>query len=178
MKKLLPWFAAFLLLVVIFGTMYTVVQQSERRDANYPQIQLAEDTAAKLNQGADPKQLVGGTVDMAASLASFTIIYGKSGQVIGGSGYLHGKLPTIPYGVLAAAQGKDYHFVSWQPEPDVRIAAVSVAAKGYFVLSGRSLKEVEKNEAKTFQLSLLGGVIATLMLGAVYFLSEYTIPRL
>jgi len=65
MKRLVPWFGAAVLLVVIFGTVYTVVQQSQRIGANYPQVQLAEDAAASLDKGANPNDLVGRTVDNA-----------------------------------------------------------------------------------------------------------------
>lgn len=164
MKKLIPWLGASLVVVITFGTIYAAVQQAQRRGANYPQIQIAEDAAAALDKGVQPAKLVNGRVDMVRSLAPFTIIYDKSGKAVVGSGYLHGKTPAIPIGVLTAAKGKDYSFVTWQPAAGVRIAAVSVAARDYYVLSGRSLKEVERNENQTMQLTLLGGIASMLTL--------------
>ncbi len=41
MKKFLPWALALVVLLVVFGTIYTAVQQAQRSDANYSQIQLA-----------------------------------------------------------------------------------------------------------------------------------------
>lgn len=168
MKKLLPWFAASLVVVIIFGTIYGVVQQSQRRDANYPQIQLAEDQAVALNDGAQPTKLVSGRVNMNHSLAPFTIIYNKSGQIVAGSGYLDGKIPVVPIGVLTAANNKDYSFVTWEPESNVRMAAVSVTANKYYVLSGRSLKEVEKNDNKTLEITLLGAIASLLTIAVVF----------
>lgn len=174
MKKLLPWFAVLVLLIVAFATLYGVVQQSQRSDANYPQIQLAEDAASALNHGDTPYVITQGNVDVSTSLAPFMIIYNKSGRVVSSSGYLNGQVPKAPIGILSAAMGKNYHAVTWQPEHGIRIAAVSVAAKDYYVLEGRSLKEVEKNESTTLQLSLIGGIAALILLGLVFVLSGLT----
>ncbi len=171
MRKLLPWLLVLATLVVLFGTVYTVVQQAQRSDANYPQIQLAEDAAAALKHGEVPLGLVYGNVNIATSLAPFTIIYDKTGRVENGSGYLNGHVPKVPLGILSAAKGKEYNAVSWQPQKDVRIAAVTVAAKDYYVLSGRSLREVEKNETRTLQFALLGGIVSMILLAVVFVLN-------
>ncbi|HVX58797.1 MAG TPA: hypothetical protein VG964_03640 [Candidatus Saccharimonadales bacterium] len=168
MKKNFKWFAAAVILFLIFGFTFLTVQQAQRNDANSPQIQMAEDAAAALNTGTKPSDLTRGHVDMAASLAPFTIIYNKTGAVVSGSGYLNGSIPTPPLGVLTASTGKEYSFVSWQPQGDVRIAAVTTTAKNYYVLSGRSLKEVEKNENKTFWFAFMGGVLSELVLAAAF----------
>lgn len=172
MKKLLPWYSAAIIIVIIFGTIYIVAQQSQRHDANYPQTQIAEDTASELNHGVDPSKLVSGKVDMAASLAPFVIIYDQFGKPLVGSGYLNGKLPKMPLDSLVAASGQPYSFVTWQPANNVRIAAVTVAANKYFVTSGRSLTEVEKNETNSLQLSALGGLSAILVILILYGLTE------
>jgi hypothetical protein len=172
MKKLFPWFAALALLIVIFGSLYGVVQQAQRRDANWPQIQLAEDTAVQLNQDGYPLALTSGQVDISKSLTPFTIIYDKKGTPVSSSGYLDNKTPQAPIGILKAAAGKDYHAVTWQLKGGVRVAAVSVAAKNYYVLSGRNLREVEKNENNTLQLSLLGGIAALVLFGLAFMLYE------
>lgn len=163
MKKLVPWASAILILVTIFGTIYGVVQQAQRSGANLPQIQLAEDTAVAINKGAHPSSVLTAPVDMAASLAPFIIVYDKSGKVIDGSGLLNGAIPTIPKGVLTSADNQTYNAVTWQPKSGVRIAAIAVKADNYYVVSGRSLVETEKNETKALQLSLTGGVITFLI---------------
>jgi hypothetical protein len=111
-------------------------------------------------------------VDIGKSLAPFTIIYSKSGQVVAGSGYLSGSIPTAPLGILTQAKGNAYNSVTWQPQTGVRIAAVAMAANNYYVLSGRSLTEVEKNENRTLQLAALGGLAALAALGAAYVLGR------
>jgi hypothetical protein len=122
------WIGTALLLLVIFGTIYVAIQQTQRNDADYPQIQMAEDAAAALDKGVSSTMLTGGSVVMETSLAPFTVIYNADGKPISGTGYLRGELPTIPTGVLLAARGHEYHRVTWQPTNGVRIAAVAVAA--------------------------------------------------
>lgn len=160
MKKLICWVAVSLVLVIVFGTIYVTVQQSERNNANYPQIQIAEDVAKSINEGDGSALLPGSRIDMAKSLAPFTIIYDKSGHAIGGTGYLKDKLPKAPLSMLRAANTKSYSAVTWEPVKTVRIAAVTVSAQNYFVLSGRSLTEVEKNETQTLQIALIGAMVS------------------
>lgn len=167
-KRLLPWIGASIVVLLTFATIYAAVQQSQRRAANSPQIELAEDAAAALNSGTPPSYVVGNSVDMNHSLAPFVIVYNKSGKVIAGSGYLHGKIPSVPFGVLTASRNKDYNFVTWQPNDGPRIAAVSVDANRYYVLSGRSMKEVEKNATQTLQIVVMG-LIASLLTMLVTF---------
>ncbi len=172
MKSSSPWLAAAAIIFIVFGTMYGVVQQVQRTDANYPQIQLAEDAAASLNQGTSPAAISSGHVAMRSSLAPFVIIYDQSGRAVGGSGYLNGHLPAAPYGILTAARGHAYRWVSWQPESDVRIAAVTVAADNYYVLSGRSLREIEINENHTLQITALGCALSLIALGTAFLASR------
>ncbi len=175
MKKLSVsiWFAAVFIIVIIFGTIYAVVQQSQRMAANSPQIQLAEDTAAVLVKGAQPAALVHTSVAMDKSLAPFTNIYDKYGNAIIGEGTIDSKVPVFPQGVLTSAQGVPYHTVTWQPQTGVRIAAVAVQAGDYYVVSGRSLTEVEKNEDLSLQLSALGGIASLIVLSLAMFIGTH-----
>lgn len=170
----LPWLAAAAILVVIFGALYGVVQQAERTGANFPQIQLSEDIAADLNAGAQPTSFTAGRTDVAASLAPFVIIYDRSGRVVSGSGYLDGQIPVAPLGMLENARGQDYHAITWQPANDVRIASVTVAANKYYVLSGRNLREVEKEESWTLWRALAAGAAAWFILGCTFVLTRWT----
>lgn len=171
MKKNSKWFAAAAILVIIFGFIYLSVQQAQRSATNSPQIQMAEDAATALNGGADPGSLTQGRVEMSRSLAPFTIIYSKDGRVVSSSGYLNNKVPAAPLGALKASENKDYSFVSWQPQGDVRIAAVTTTANNYYVLSGRNLKEVERNENATFLFSAVGFILSIAVLAAAYYYS-------
>ncbi|MGH7192333.1 MAG: hypothetical protein ACREJM_02225 [Candidatus Saccharimonadales bacterium] len=175
MKKQINLVAIAAVLVIIFGTIYAAVQQGQRRDANYPQIQMAEDTAAQIDANKDPHAAsLLGPVDMSSSLAPFTIVYDGKGNVVAGSGYLGKKVPKAPLDMLKASKGKTYHAVTWQPQTGVRIATVTVAAEvqgkkttqDYYVMSGRSLTEVEKNENRTLWIAVAGGILSLLVVAA------------
>lgn len=166
----ITFLGAAVIITIVFGTLYVALQQLQRSDADYPQTQMAEDAASALNQGVAPRNLVGSKVDMSASLAPFTIIFNKTGRIIAGSGYLHGAIPTAPFGMLAAASDRPYNIVTWQPNPSLRIAAVTVAARNYFVLSGRSLKVIELNENVTLILSGFGWIASLVVLIGTYYL--------
>lgn len=172
MKKMIPWFGSAVMLILVFVTIYGVVQQSQRSAANSPQIQIAEDMAATLNQGATPSSLITGRVSLNTSLSPFVVIYDKSGQVVAGSGYLNGKIPSIPFGVLTSANNHAHHTVTWQPQSDVRIAAVTVSTDKYYILSGRSLREVEANEDHTLQMATVGGILALIVLGLTFMINK------
>jgi hypothetical protein len=153
----------------IFATGYVVVQQSQRLAANDIPVQRAQDTANQLNAGKSPEDFAAERVDMGKSLASFLIIYDKNdGRVVFGTGYLDGQVPTIPYGVLASSQYKPYNAVTWQPRQDVRVASVTVAADKYYVLGGRSLKEVEARADHLLKLVVFGWFVAVLTIASYY----------
>jgi hypothetical protein len=162
-KKWLPLTIA---IAGLCGLVYVTVQQSLRMGANDPQIQIAEDTASALAGGASADSLVPSVkVDIASSLASFLMIYDNAGNILASSAMLHGKNPSIPQGVLEYTRQNGEDRVSWQPENDIRIAAVVVRHDNGFVLAGRSLREVEK---RISQVESLCG-LAMLALWAVTF---------
>ncbi len=187
MKKFIPWMAAAAIIVVTFGTMYGAVQQSQRNDGDMPQVQMAQDMASALNDGVMPNVAMtrnveaSDSVNIETSLDPFTIIYSKSGEPIASSGYIKSNIPEdtmpkVPFGVLKAADNKPYHRVTWQPENGVRIAAVAVAANNYYVLSGRSMKLLEQNELRTFQVAAFGCAVSLGIL-AVAFAATQSLTR-
>jgi hypothetical protein len=145
--------AGVLLLVIIFGSIHVNVQQSIRTGANDPQIELAQQAATFLAKDIDPIELIPDSapqVDIAKQLAPFIIIYGDDGKAIAGNGKLDDELPTPPSGVFDAARTNGEHRVSWEPKPGVRVAIqvlrVETAKQPYFILAGRSLREIENRE--------------------------------
>jgi hypothetical protein len=168
MKHFYPWAGAAVIIVLVFGTMYGITQQAQRSGANDPQIQLAEDSAVLLNQGIRPSMLTQETTNMARSLAPFVNIYDKNGKSVSGSGLLNGKVPVPPAGFFKSANGRDFYAETWEPQNGVRVAAVVVAADKYYVLSGRSLTQVEINENRTFEIAAAGGIVSLVLLGLMY----------
>jgi len=169
--------------------VYATVQQNYRQSLNDPQIQMAEDGAAALAAGGTPASLVQRGVpliDIAESLSPWIALYDASGTPLESSGVLDGEPPMPPQGVLDAARSGlplivGHHItpsippnenrVSWQPRSDVRqaIVVVSVASgtdKGYFVVAGRNMREVERREATlsyTVLLAWIALIIATFL---------------
>jgi hypothetical protein len=165
------------------GLAYVGAQQVYRMSANDPQIQMAEDAATALKTAQSPASVAGSpTIDIATSLAPFLVVYmrpssGGAGPVepVASTGQLDGTAPTPPIGVLEASSKPGGNRVTWQPRPDVRIAAVVVPAAGpagrYYVLAGRSLREVERREsdlttmaALALLAALVGSLIAVLVI--------------
>jgi len=170
----------------------TIPQQVLRQGANDPQIQMASDLAARLNQygvsdGLRQGALLdsGSKVDMDRSLAPFLIVYNDQGEPLASQAVLNGQTPIPPAGVFDHVRQHEQARVSWQPalgrEHGVRIAAVIMRVNGAqpgFVLAGRNMREVEAREAQVGQLALLTwiGMMGVILVGTVAF-GWWTRPR-
>jgi hypothetical protein len=159
--------------------LYAIPQQVLRNGANDPQIQLATDAVARLEDGAGPSDAVSaGNVDMARSLAPFVIAYDDQGHPLASQAKLNGGVPSPPTGVFDYVRQHGEERVSWQPilgkVRGVRVAAVIERVGGAhpgFVLAGRSLREVEAREEQVEQmagLTWLGMLILIIVGTAVY----------
>jgi hypothetical protein len=171
LMALLLWLPAAIAVTVGVGAAYAIGQQVLRSDANDPQTQIAEDTAARLTTGALPRAVVDGpTVDLARSLATSVTVLDANGHVAASSALLNGWVPLPPPGALHAADGGVMNTVTWQPQPGVRQAAVIVSYHGPSgagtVLVSRSLRLVEDREDALLRLSALG-LLASLLAAAV-----------
>jgi hypothetical protein len=165
--------------VFLVGTLillvYGVTQQAYRQGANDPQIEQAEDTAHALNRGVSATSLVSGpSIDLSTSLAPFLIITNTNYRVIASTGKLNGQTVLPPPTALAAARDNrgnaggqtQENRLTWQPADGVREAAVITAYRGGYVISARSLREVEIREnalardcAVAFFVIAVGGVL-------------------
>lgn len=171
--------ASWLLLAIpitgLCGLLYAVVQQQIRQAADDPQIQLAEDAAAKLADGQSAQAVIPAeTVDIARSLASYVVVFDAAGKPIASSGQLDGQYPTIPGGVFDVVRQHGEDRITWQPRADVRSAVVVVQWKGAnegFVLVGRSLREPEQRIDRLGQLILFGwlGVLFVILCATAAF---------
>ncbi len=95
------WLLIAIVVTGLIGLVYVAVQQDLRQGANDPQIQMAEDTAAKLANGQSVQNVVPSEkVDIANSLAPYLIIFNANGIPIASSAQLDGQTPTIPSGVF------------------------------------------------------------------------------
>ncbi len=139
---------------------YLLIQQSMRMGLNDPQIQMAEDAASALNNGAAVDSVIPGSrIDMAESLAPFIDLYDANGNAAAGNGVFNRELPTYPKGALDAAKQSGENRVTWQPDPSVRIASVAVPYNNGFVVAGRNMREVESRESNAELIAFLAGLV-------------------
>jgi hypothetical protein len=148
----------------VCGLVYLAVQQNIRESANDPQIQLAEDAAARIEMGVaiENVMLSGPSVDISTSLAPFMAIYNSAGALVLSSATLDGhplQLPQKLFDTSTWLAQKTYTEnsmeetrITWQPEPGVRSAVVVVQTASpsgiQYVAVGRSLREVEDRESQ------------------------------
>ncbi len=163
------WLPLAVTIIIFTGLVMVAVQQSYRSSANDPQIQIAEDVATAINNGsAAPDAIVSAspTTEMAASLSAFVTIFSATGTPIGSSVAIDGKLPTLPSGVFDYVKTNGEDRFTWEPQKDLRIAAVVTKYSGPdsgFVLAGRSLRDIETRENQVSLMSLIAGLAALII---------------
>jgi hypothetical protein len=159
-KIIKSWLPLAIVTAGLCGLAYLAVQQSLRISANDPQIQMAEDAASALNNGATVESVLpSNKVELTISLAPFMIIYDNSGKVLASSAFLHATTPIYPSGVLDYTRQHDEDRVTWQPEHGVRMATVAVRYNNGFVMAGRSLREVENRISNIEKISGLAMLV-------------------
>lgn len=174
--KILFWLLSCFLVTLFCGLVYASTQQILRQDANDPQIQIAEDYAAVLNTGENSVDVIPkDSVNLNRSLSPFVMIFDKDGKLLASNADIKNGAPTPPQGVFDADYttkdlvtlkkqlsgentGAEKIF-TWQPAPDVRLASVLVKYNSGFVLSGRSLREVEIRENQMFRFALIAWIL-------------------
>lgn len=165
------WFAYAAAITLVCGIIYVTVQQSYRQTANDPQFQLAEDAANAISKGADPKKLIGPpTVDISQSLSPFLAVYGSNGNIIASNVTLDGGAPKVPRGLLNNARNNGMVAVTWQPRAGVRQATVSIRAKDYVVVAGRSLRITEERIDLLGEQVAFGWLMSLIGMGAILLL--------
>lgn len=166
--------------------LHTIPQQVLRLSANDPQIALADDLVAQLEQGVAPAAAVPATtLDMARSLSPFVIVYDDQGNPLASQAKLNGTIPVPPAGVFDQVRQRGAERLSWQPvlgnDRGVRIATVLQRVNGAhpgFVLAGRNMREVEAREKLIGQLASLTwvGMMGVILAGTLAF-GWYTRPK-
>ena len=173
----------------IYGVVYLAVQQNYRQNGNDPQIQLAEDGAAQLNQGGVPADLVDRTkakVELATSLNTWVGVYDQNGVPLESGAVLDGAPPQPPKDLFnpanwttqktfTAPAGKETR-VTWEPRNGVRQALVLVQAKnGYVVVAGRSMYLLEERVQQLAINLAIGWVITLAILLVVVLLGRWVL---
>jgi hypothetical protein len=174
LKKITRQHVRLWLLVVVIGSgvtlfAYIAVQQSLREGLNAPQLQIADDTAAQLNNGALPSAVISPMkVDESTSLAPFTTIVDQHMHVLASSGSIGTIVPLPPASAFSDAQSRPSNWFTWQHDNNtLRDATVIVpfhheGLSGY-VLVARSMAQVEATIGHITvlaALTLLGVILA------------------
>ena len=145
--------------------IYATGQQVYRQSLNDPQIQITQDTAARIAEGTSVTGIVPkDSIDIAASLSTFVVVYDASGKPIASSGLLDGKIPVPPPGVFAYASSNSEDRLTLEPQTGVRIAAVVTAIHGGkgFVLAGRNMRATEARIGDLGNMLFLGWIVLML----------------
>ena len=156
------WLPIAVAVTALSALTYLAVQQSYRNGLDDPQVQLAQDGAARLDAGALPTSLVGSsTIEVQDSLAPFVAVFGADDALLTSGATIAAMPLKPPAGVLATARSAGRDRVTWQPRPGVRIATVSFAAKdGRVVVAGRNMREVEARIDDLTKITALAWVAA------------------
>jgi hypothetical protein len=173
-KAFLAWLPLAVAITGVSALVYLAIQQDLRQGADDPQIQMAEDAAAALDDGAKPVDVVpNDTIDIGASLSPFIMVFDTQGDLIVGNAALRGAAPALPDGVFDTKGWRraESDRFTWQPEAGVRAAVVLVQAEsGEYVAVGRSLREVEAREGQLGEetvllwlVTMLGSFLAMLL---------------
>jgi hypothetical protein len=159
-----------LILTVLGGVAAVTMQQMLRRGADQPQIDMVNYYASEIALGTNPDDAIPpGYVDPERNLEPFVIFYNEQGKPEASTGYLDQSVPTPPAGVFRYVRSHGSENFTWQPRPHVRIAAVVRylhRAHPGFVLAGRSLRVVERDESVLFGMTFLGWLLLVLLLAS------------
>ncbi len=173
--KLVLWVGV---MTIVFGTIYASGQHILRAGANDAQVELAEETARQLNLGASPESVLpnGPAVELRDSLRQYVIIYSDGDKQLAGNVKLDNQSVDIPEGVLEHARNTNDHRITWQPADGVRsdivVKRFSNAASSGFVVAGKSLREVEKQEDQLLLLSGIGWILTVIPLSVYVWLAN------
>jgi hypothetical protein len=170
-------FAAIIVATILFGTIYVVAQQLDRQSTNDASLRLASQVAAELREGQSSTLDSQSHVNLSQSLAAFVVIEDAKGKPSAGSGFLHGSLVSLPTGVLASAATSGKDNVTWQPQPGLRFATVTLKVGDQFVSAGQSLKPSEDRDATVQQLVGFGWLVSMLVLGGAWLCSSLLSKR-
>jgi hypothetical protein len=165
------------ILTLMGGFASLVFQQMLRRGADQPQIQMAQVYTDKLASGSKAQDVIPAAhVDLRQSLEPFAIFYDDQGVPVSSTGYLSQAIPAPPQGVFTYVRTHGKDRITWQPGPDVRIAAIVQRVPGPnqgFLLAGRSLRVVEEQEGSFWRMVLTAWfILVALLIAGVAFLGR------
>lgn len=158
MKLFYAFLPSALIITLLSGTIYMTAQQVFRLTANDPQIQIAEDIGAGLENGQPVPTTPPTTfVEADHSLATFVSIFNEDGTAAYSNAKLNNNSPIPPAGTFGFARTNGEDRFTWQPASGQRFATVLRHYGGAhpgFVMVARSLRESEARDRK-FMMNIL-----------------------
>jgi len=159
-RALALWVPVAVAVTGLSAVVYGAVQQDLRQGANDPQIQMAEDAAARLNAGVAPNTVVlSDQVELSGSLSSYVMVFDAENRLIASSAQLNGQAPPFPPSVFESARSRGQDRITWQPAAGIRSAVVVQPWRSGFVVVGRSLRLVEERIGQIFLLTGLAWLV-------------------
>ena len=144
-KLLVYWLTIMFLVTFTCSLVYLVAQQTVRLGANEQPMQLAMDTALKLENGQSATGAVPAeNVDLSKSLSPFVMVFDIHKNLLATSGMTGSSKPTYPKSVLDSVGKNGEDRVTWQPQTGLRYATVALKINSGYIVAGRSLSEAEK----------------------------------
>ena len=166
---LLIWLMPMVVATITFGTIYVVATQLDRLSANDAPARLASQVAAELREGQSTTIDAQPHVDLERSLAPFVVVENEQGVATEGSGFIRNKLVSLPTGVLSSAAQSGQDDVTWQPQPGLRFATVTLKVGDQFVSAGQSLAPSDGRLGTLQVLIGFGWLLAILVIGGCWF---------
>jgi hypothetical protein len=165
--KILQHLSALAITTIVMAVIYLGIQQTYRSGANDPQMEMLSTAKEHMQTGRAIELFAHDTIDLQKSPGVFIETFDAAGKPLQSTGYLDGKLPQIPRGVLDHAKTDGENWISWQPQADVRmalgVAHVNANPVSYIAV-GRSLKEVEKRIANMSMIVLIGWLLCIVLI--------------
>lgn len=163
------------LMLTVLGAVGTLrVRQMIRGGANQPQIEMAHFYASEIEGGAAPDDSIPpGYVDPERNLEPFIVFYDDEGKAVASTGYIDQSIPMPPPNIFEQVRREGSYSFTWQPRPDVRIAAVAERVTGShsgMLLAGRSLRLTQRDERSLYDIAFVSWLIlmTLLIIGASF----------
>jgi hypothetical protein len=170
MQRIIGWLAAGIIITLIFGSVYVTLQQIGRHLANAAPAAAAAAQVQQMGSGT----LTGPRLELTADSGVFVMVFGADNQPTSTTVTLHGALPVLPAGVLETARTSGSDFVTWQPEPGLRMAVVARQAAGNVIVAGQSLTPFEDSDRMSLLFLAAGWLGSMLVLAAAYAATAFT----
>ncbi len=136
-------FVLSLIILLIFSTIYLVMQQTLRLEANQQPLRIASQIQSNWVNGQIMDTSFLPKVELSDSAYAFGAVFNENGEVLSTNATFKGSDLDIPTGVLSKARNSGLDKVTWQPDSTHRFAIVAMAQANNVFVAGQSLRPTE-----------------------------------